>query len=164
MLNSFQASFPDKSFSVAIIPNNAFPPIDDNGQIITNQIPDANQPLLTLASQRFAGRLVVQFNYLMTGQGASVAVIQAAQNLGTQAAFQSNNYLGSSGGGAACGGTVVNPVSCTSESYLAELQAGIYPLTQTNILRALYIEVFPANVIAFTNAIWQAHAELFTPP
>jgi len=78
IISSFQASFPDKSFSVAIIPNNAFPPIDNNSQLITNRIPDATQPLLGLAAQKFAGHLVVQFNFLMTGSNASAEVIQAA--------------------------------------------------------------------------------------
>jgi hypothetical protein len=31
-------------------------------------------------------------------------------------------------------------------------------------LRSQYLEVFPANVLALTNAIWQAHAELFDVP
>jgi len=43
------------------------------------------------------------------------------------------------------------------------LEEGIYPLGQSNSLRSQYIEVFPANVTAFTNAIWQAHLELLAP-
>jgi hypothetical protein len=156
--------FPDKSFSVAIIPNNAFPAIDDSGQIITGNVPDANQPLLALAAQKLAGRLVVQFNFLMTGSDANPAVVQAAQSYGTLMAFQSNNYFGSTGGGAACGGDVTNAVVCSNDTYLAELEEGIYPLTTTHQLRSQYIEVFPANVLALSNAIWQAHLELVTPP
>ena len=164
ILSSFQTYFPDKSFSVAIIPQNAFPAIDDNGQIITGKVPDANQPLLALAAQMLAGRLVVQFNFLMTGSNASPAVVQAAQSYGTLTAYQSNNYFGSTGGGAACGGDVVSPVVCSNDTYLSELEEGIYPLTTTNQLRSQYLEVFPANVLALTNAIWQAHRELVTPP
>jgi hypothetical protein len=55
-------------------------------------------------------------------------------------------------------------VVCSNDTYLAELEEGIYPLTTTNQLRSQYIEVFPANVLALTNAIWQAHRELVTPP
>jgi Beta-galactosidase len=164
ILSAFQTHFPDKNFSVAIIPQNAFPAIDDNGQIITTNIPDANQPLLGLAAQKLVGRLVVQFNFLMTGSNASPAVVQAALSYGTLTAFQSNNYFGSTGGGAACGGNVVSPLVCSNDTYLAELEEGIYPLTPTNQLRSQYIEVFPANVLALTNAIWQAHLELVTPP
>jgi len=164
ILSSFQNYFPDKSFSVAIIPNNAFPAIDDNGQIITNNIPDADQPLLALAAQELPGRLVVQFNFLMTSTTASVSVPQSVQAYGTLAAYQSNNYFGSTNGGAACGGNAASPVACADDTYLAELQEGIYPLAPTNSLRSQYIEVFPTNVIAFTNATWQAHLELIGDP
>ncbi len=166
IVSFFQQNFPDKCFSIAIIPDvtNSFPPIDNNGQLITNNIPDPNQPLLLLAGQQFAGQLVVQFNFLMTGQTASQAVVQSAQSYGTLAAYQSNNYYGSSGGGAACGGTPSSPVQCSNDTYLAELQEGIYPLRQMNSLRSQYIEVFPADVLLFTNAIWQAHSELFGAP
>ena len=44
--SSFERSFPDKAFSVAIIPQNAFPPIAEDGSIIRGTPPDANQPLL----------------------------------------------------------------------------------------------------------------------
>ena len=111
---SFQKSFPDKSFSVAIIPQNAFPPIAEDGSVIRGTVPDQNWPLLSLASQKFPGRLVVQVNYLMPCEAPSPTVIEAAQALGTLAAFQSNNYLGSSGQGAACSGPVTNPTPCTA--------------------------------------------------
>lgn len=163
IVDSFQASFPDKSFSVAIIPTNAFPSINNNGQI-TNNLPDPNQPLLAFAAQKLVGRLVVQYNFLMTSNPADPSVIQSARQYGTLVAYQSNNYYGSTGGGAACGGTITNPVLCTDATYLNELDEGIYPLTSTNALRAQYIEAFPTNAIVFTNAIWQAHEELFAPP
>jgi hypothetical protein len=160
IVSSFETYFPDKPFSVAIIPNNAFPPIDNETNLVSGSGGDANQPLLALAARELPGRLVVQFNFLMTGNAANPAVTTAAQNYGTLSAYQSNNYYGSSGGGAACGGTPANPVACTETSYLAELEEGIYPLNRTSSLRSQYIEVFPANVVEFTNAIWQAHLEL----
>ena len=164
VLSSFQKYFPDKTFCVAIIPKNGFPPIDDNGQIITQNIPDPNLPLLAYAGQNLPGRLVVQFNSLVNGSSAISAVPEAAQSYGTLAAYQSNDWLGSSNGGAACGGDAANPVLCANDAdYLSELNEGIYPLTPTNSLRSQYIEVFPANVIVYTNAIWQAHVELFAP-
>jgi hypothetical protein len=43
---------------------------------------------------------------------------------------------------------------------LTLLRTGIYPLGQSNNLRAQYIEVFPANAIAFPDDIQQAHFEL----
>lgn len=160
---SFLRSFPDKSFSVAIIPQNAFPAIAEDGTVIKGTPPDPNQPLLSLASRKFPSHLVVQFNFLMPGEAASTAVTQAAQNLGTMAAFQTNNYFGSTGQGAACSEPVTNPTPCTNATFLTMLQSGIYPLGQTNGLRSQYIEVFPANANAFPDAIWQGHLALTTP-
>ena len=164
LLSSFQTYFPDKLFSVAIIPDNPFPPIDSNTNLVSGSKTAENAPLLALAGQELAGRLVVQFNFLMTGTNANPAVPAAAQAYGTLTAYQSNNYYGPEGGGAACGGDAANPVPCTNDTYLAELQEGIYPLGLTNGLRSQYLEVFPANVIAFSNAIWEAHQALFAPP
>jgi hypothetical protein len=161
---SFRKSFPDKFFSVAIISQNAFPRIAEDGSVIEGTVPDQNQPLLALASRKFPGHLVVQANFLMPGEAAAPAVSQAAQTLGTRAAFQTNNYFGSSGQGAACSKPVTNPTPCTSATYLALLQTGIYPLGQDDPLRALYIEVFPANANAFHDDILQAHRALVLGP
>ncbi len=163
-MSAFQTYFPDKPLSVALIPNNAFPSIDNNTNLITNPISDANQPLLALAGQELPGRLVVQYNFLMTSNAADPAVPAAAQSYGALTAYQSNNYYGQSGGGAACGGTPANPQPCADSTYLEELREGIYPLGRTNSLRSQYLEAFPTNALAFTNAIWQAHQELFSPP
>ena len=162
--NSFLKSFPDKSFSVAIIPQNAFPAIGEDGSMIKGTPPDQNQPLLSLASHKLPARLIVQFNFLMPGEAASSTVIQAAQTLGTMAAFQTNNYFGSTGQGAACSEPVTNPTPCTDLTFLALLQTGIYPLGQGNALRAQYIEVFPANANAFPGDILAAHDELTLVP
>jgi hypothetical protein len=167
IITSFKTNFPDKAFCVAIIPNPPqvpFPPIDENGQLITNNLPDQNQPLLQLASQMLPGRFVVQFNFLMTSNAAQPAVIEAASNYGSLPAFQVNNWLASSNAGSACGGTVTEPVPCDDTMYLQMLQEGIYPLGLSNSLRSQYIEVWETNANVFTNAIWQAHQQIFTPP
>jgi hypothetical protein len=162
--SSFLKSFPDKSFSVAIIPQSAFPRIADDGSVIVGTVPDQNLPLLSLAAGRFPGRLVVQFDFLMPGEAASSAVVQAAQTLGTLAAFQTNEYFGSTGQGAGCSEPVTNPAPCTAATFLAMLQTGIYPLGQVNPLRAQYIEVFAANAIAFPDDLVQAHNALYAGP
>ena len=168
ILTAFNTSFPDKSFCVAIIPNPPqvpFPPIDDSGNLITTNLPDQNQPLLQLAGRMLPGRLVVQFNFLMTSNAANPAVIAAAQNYGALTAYQVNNWFGSFGpSGSACGGTVISPMPCDDASYLEMMQQGIYPLGPTNPLRSQYIEVWATNAVTFANAIWQAHQELFAPP
>ena len=163
IVESFQKSFPDKAFSVSIIPANPFPAIDENGAVITANRPDANQPLLLSASQKLPGRLVVQFDFLMPGEPASPAVIQAAQTLGTMAAFQTNEYFGSTGQGAACSEPVTNPAPCTASTFLELLETGVYPAGSNNALRAQYIEVFHANATAFPADILKAHAELAPP-
>lgn len=157
---SFKKSFPDKALSIAIIPSNAFPAIAEDGTLIKGTPPDANAPLLSLASQKFPGRLVVQFNFLMPGEAASPAVIASAQTYGTLPAFQTNEYLGSTGQGAACSEPVTNPTPCTAQTFLALLQTGVYPLGTSNPMRAEYIEVFHANATAFQGDILQAHDEL----
>ncbi len=157
---SFKKSFPDKALSIAIIPSNAFPAIAEDGSQIKGTPPDANAPLLALASQKFPGRVVVQFNFLMPGEAAAPAVISSAQTYGTLPAFQTNEYLGSTGQGAACSEPVTNPTPCTAQTFLALLQTGIYPLGTANPMRAMYIEVFHANADAFQGDILQAHDEL----
>jgi hypothetical protein len=158
--SSFKKSFPDKALSIAIIPNNAFPAIAEDGSVIKGTPPDANAPLLSLAGQKFPGRVVVQFNFLMPGEAASSAVTTAAQTYVMLPAFQTNEYLGSTGGGAACSEPVTNPTPCTAQTFLALLETGIYPLGRSNPMRAAYIEVFHANATAFQGDILQAHDEL----
>jgi Beta-galactosidase len=163
ILGSFQKSFPDKDFSVSLIPTNpAFPPIAEDGSLITGPRPDLTQMLLASASQKFPHHLVVQFDFLMPGEPVQPEVISSAQTLGTLAAFQTNEYLG--GQGAACSEPVTNPTPCTASTYLQLLETGIYPLGIGNSLRAQYIEVFHANASAFPADILQAHMELFANP
>ena len=94
LLSSFQTNFPDKLFSVAIIPDNPFPPIDNTTNIFSGSKTDENWPLLALVGQELPGRLVVQFNFLMTGSNANRAVSASAQAYGTLTTYQSNNYYG----------------------------------------------------------------------
>jgi hypothetical protein len=160
---SFNKSFPNRSFSLAIIPTNPFPAIDESGAVIKGTPPDENAPLLQFASQKLPGRLVVMLDFLMPGEIASPAVVQAAQTLGTMAAFQTNEYFGQTGQGAACSEPVTNPTPCTASTFLDMLHTGIYPLGKSNPLRAQFIEVFQANANAFPDDLMQAHFELEPP-
>ena len=159
ILVSFQTHFPDKSFSVAIIALtniNAFPPIDDNGVITNISAVDQNAPLLALASQMFRGRLVIQNNSLYPDRAAMPQTVNSSLTLGTLIAFQTNEN--GPGASADCDG------NCQDTNYLTMLETGIHPTTNNPGLQAQYIEVFAADALAFTNAIWQAHQELFAPP
>ena len=163
IVGDFQKNFPGKSFAVSLIPTAmAFPPIADNGTIITGALPNLTQSLMGQAAQILPGKLVVQFDFLMPGEQASVEVTQAAQNFGTMAAFQTNEYENQLGAG--CSEPVTNPTPCTSATFLQMLEVGIYPLGQSNPLRAQYIEVFHANVSAFPDAILQGHNLLVPGP
>lgn len=84
-----------------------FPPINDGGNLILTNLPDQNAPLLELAGQMLAGRLVIQFNFLMTSNAANPAISQAAQSYGSLLAFQVNNWFAAIVGtdGSAYGGT-----------------------------------------------------------
>jgi len=137
--------------------------IAEDGTIVKSNPPDQNQPLLTLARQKWPARLGIQFNFLMPGEAASPYVIQNAQTLGTMAAFQTNNYFGSTGQGAACSEPVTNPTPCTASTFLTLLETGIYPLGKTNAMRSQYIEVFPASAIAFPASILTGHDEVTSP-
>ncbi len=157
--SAFKKSFPDKTFSVAIIAvSNPFPAIAENGTVIKDSVPNQNFPLLTLAAGKFPGHLVIQNNTLYPGVPAEMETIQSAESLKTMIAFQTNEEI--KGLGAACGGRG-ETTPCTDSTYLAELQTGIYPLGRSNPLRAEYIEVFALNVNASPAAILQAHNELF---
>ncbi len=158
---SFMKSFPDKSFAVSIIPNDAFPGIAEDGSLITGHVGDEDEPLILSASQQLPGRLVVQFDFLMPGEAAATVVTGAAQNYGTLAAFQTNEYLG--GQGAGCSEPITSTIPCTASTYMELLDTGIYPLGQTNPLRAQYIEAFHDNAAAFPADILQAHFELLPP-
>ena len=161
VLGSFQKSFPDKSFTVSIIPNDAFPGIAEDGSAITGHVGDENEPLLMAASQQLPGRLVAQFDFLMPGEAASTEVTSAAQNYGTFAAFQTNEYMGPQGAG--CSEPITSTLPCTAATFTQMLETGIYPLGQSNSLRAQYIEVFHDNASSFPADVLQAHFELVPP-
>jgi hypothetical protein len=210
--DSFAAHFPGKTFNVPIIPDDTgqgqfpFPEIGDDGCVYTQvvrpgpawsvppaipgdtctnaaDVPDQNRPLLELASRKFPGRLVVEFENLDTRNPASPTVVDAALDLGTMTGFMTNNYLAAQGGiGAACSGGFVLPQRCPdSSAYLALLDIGIYPqvpvwngqpFDRSTSLRSQYIEVLAPDVIppecspatqpacGYPSAIAQAHARL----
>ena len=163
--SSLKKSFPDKYFSVAIIAStHPFPQIAEDGSIINFTDGKAlsvaqNLPLLTLASQKFAGRMIIQNDTLYPGVTVPDQTVQSSQSLGTLVAFQTNLDFGPSGG-ASCGPSIQQTVVCTDATFLSELETGIDPLGKSNPLRAQYIEVFAANVDALPNSVLQAHYEL----
>ena len=168
LTSSFKKYFPDKYFAVAIIAStHPFPQIAEDGSILkfTNGAAlsvTQNLPLLTLASQKLAGQLIIQNNTLYPDTPVPDQTVQSGQTLGTLTAFQTNLDFGSSGG-ASCGPSIQQTAPCTDATFLDELETGIYPLGKSNSLRAQYIEVFAPNVNALPATILTAHYELAPP-
>jgi uncharacterized protein (TIGR03437 family) len=161
VVGCFLKSFPDKSFAVSIIPNDAFPGIDQNGQPITGTIGDENDPLIQAAAKQLPGRLVVQFDFLMPGDAAAQQVVDDAGKFGTLMAFQTNEYLGLNGAG--CAEPITVTVPCTDATFLQMLEEGVHPRTTSSPLRSQYIEVFKANAISFPDDILTTHLQLLPP-
>lgn len=190
LTDSFQRYFPDKYFGVDIIPiasgaekiEYPFPAIDENGCVYqppwptnprdpnyvpgtcinTAAVPDQNEPLLKLASEKFAGRLSVSYTNLDIQYLANSYPVYAARTWGTAIGYQVNDYDDFQR--SACSGSFLKPGPCDSATYLKLLEVGIYPLGQDHSLRALYIEVLPPDVLSFPHAIQQAHNELYAQP
>lgn len=181
----FAANFPDKIFTLPIIPSASgsstreypFPAIDDNGcayqppwpsgtsvscidgassPAAFPPVPDQNAALLTLASHKFPGRLIVAYQNLDLRAPAQPYIAYAAQTWGTMAGFQTNDYIGPFQR-AACSVVSGQFGACDSTTYLSLLELGIHPAPG---LSAQYIEVLPPDAIAFPTAILRAHQEL----
>ena len=168
LTSSFKKTFPDKYFAVAIIAStHPFPQIAEDGSIIkfssgATLSVTQNLPLLTLASQKLAGQLIIQNDTLYPDNPVPDQTVQSGQTLGTLTAFQTNLDFGPSGG-ASCGPNIQQTAPCTDPLFLDELETGIYPLGKSNPLRAQYIEVFAPNVNALPATILTAHYELAPP-
>ena len=104
------------------------------------------------------------------------ATIMDAQKAHAMLAWQTNEWLGipaatgpvgtpSSSGGAACGGTRSQPITCTASTFARMLTSGIYPngTSGQDPLQAQYLELFPANISQFPQIVMQSH-DLLIPP
>ncbi|MGO8858405.1 MAG: hypothetical protein ACLQO1_22255 [Steroidobacteraceae bacterium] len=87
-------AFPDKILSVAVIHRDAFPPIDNSGQIYTTiPVPDAlTSRILETAVPVYRDRLLVQWNALW--QGGPPTEVAAAGNKGARIGWQMNGFKG----------------------------------------------------------------------
>lgn len=84
----YEAEFPDKPFSLAIIPDpRGFPPINEAGEVIDKTVVDTTRRIVQMAAKRFGRRLVVQFNAL-SGTGGTPKIVDEANDLGACIAYQ----------------------------------------------------------------------------
>jgi len=173
MLTASQRAFPDKTFNLALITDNGFPAFLPNGTPVSSPAAAVQQASLVIVTnlaqitaQQFPGQLVIQSNGLEDQGLLDTTTIQLAQQNGTLLAWQTNESELQTGG-AACGGTRAMPMVCTSDAdYFNLLKLGIFPegSSGTNPVMAQYLELLPPNVIAFPNAVLQAHNILLPGP
>ena len=172
MLTASLRAFPDKFFNVALITGNGFPAFMPDGTPVLSPpaTPAAVQQasavvvsnLVQLAAQQLQGQLVLQSNGLVNLAQLDTTTVSLALANGTLLAWQTNEWE-LQGGGAACGGSRGSPVTCQSEGeFQTLLMTGIYPQgsSDTNPLKASYLELFAPNVLAFPTAVLKAHHTL----
>jgi hypothetical protein len=169
---SFHRSFPDKLINLPIIVMGAFPPIGEDGRPIprfkavglNNKLLD---DLVRTATQALPGHLVLQDCFLIGDMPADQRTMNLARANGLPIAWQTNIWFGKIGKGAACGGQgnsflekLQHPIACNERSFLNLLHNGMYPQGGSGPSQnALFIEVFPSDVVDFPGAIKAAHDE-----
>ena len=169
---SFQRSFPDKLLTLPIIVMGALPPIGEDGRPIprfkaiklNNKLLD---DLVRTATQALPGHLVLQDCFLIGDLPADQRTVNLARANSLPIAWQTNIWFGKIGKGAACGGQgnsflekLQHPIACNEKSFLNLLHNGMYPKSGSGLSQnALFIEVFPSDVIDFPGAIKAAHDE-----
>jgi hypothetical protein len=172
MLTASANAFPDKFFNVALITANGFPAFMPDGTPVYSppaQVQTASNTIVSTlingAGQRLPGQLVVQANGLVGSGPPDPITISMSQAAGALLAWQTNEWELQEGG-AACGGTRESPEACDEASFSAMLTTGIYPQgsSGTKPLKAQYLELFAPNIIAFPDAVLQAHNTLADEP
>jgi hypothetical protein len=172
MLTATRRAFPDKFFNLALITEDGFPAFLPDGAPVY-QPPATVQrysnvmvtKLVEIAAESLPAQLVVQSNGLVNAQQLDTITIHLSQSNGALLAWQTNEWE-LQDGGAACGGTRQSPVKCqTSADFLAMLMTGVNPpnSTGTTPAKASYLELFAPNIIAFPDAVLQAHNALLSP-
>jgi hypothetical protein len=169
---SFQRSFPDKLVTLPIIVMGALPPIGEDGRPIPRfEAIELNNKLLDdlvrTAAQALPGHLVLQDCFLIGDMPADQRTVNLARANSLPTSWQTNIWFGKIGKGAACGGQgdsflekLQHPIACNEKSFLNLLHNGMYPQGGPGPSQnALFIEVFPSDVVDFPGAIKAAHDE-----
>lgn len=165
---AFAKIFPAAPVTLALIPGRGFPPIDESQHVVTGRAikavnDDLLQSLVGAAAKPLSGRLILQHDFLISGQPADATVVDLARQHRAYLAWQTNLWRGNMKQGAACGGQALKGTACSDDQYLALLQTGIRPAGGNGpSAQGLYIEVFAYDALAHRAAIAQAHAALTT--
>ncbi len=123
--------------------------------------------LVRTAAQTLRSHFALQDCFLIADLPADERTVGLARSNGVGVAWQTNIWFGKYGKGAACGGRgagfmekLRNPIACDEQTFLQILHQGMYPQGGAGpSANGLFIEVFPSDVVAFPEAIKQAHDE-----
>jgi hypothetical protein len=165
---SFGHAFADVPVVVALIPQGAFPPIDERGRLVRGRAKETLgesvlAAMVSSGARRLPDHFILQHDFLVTDLPAEPTVMTLARAHDLPVAWQTNLWLGREGKGAACGGTVAHGTVCSDEQYLELLERGIHPAGGTGKnAQGLFIEVFLYDVVAHPTVIAKAHAELIS--
>lgn len=143
MAKGVARAFPDKIIAQDTLENNDFPDIGDSGSVKREIVDDG--------IARLKGRFAVQWNGLTATGRIANSVVEAGRR-GAIIGWQTNAFRGLNGAGCNADRLAV-AATCSSKDYAAILARGI-------ALGGAYIEVWPADVAAFPDAIRDAENRL----
>ncbi len=163
---SWKRAFPDVWKVFPLIPRGSFPPLSEDGRlamgrsanvVVRRELGD----IIAAAESVSRGHFIIQMDWLIADKPVRPRVMEFARRFSTPVAWQTNFYLNREGKAAACGGQFGNPVRCDNASFLRLLHSGMHPKGASGPnARGAFIEVFPPDVIEFSQAIARAHDEM----
>src|SRR3972149_8359541 len=112
---SVNTAFPDKLLSIGILDNNAFPPIDNNGQQVTESSPsyvDVTNEIINAGLSLYPGQFAVQWNGLNSVSLSPTGLTAASE--GAIPGWQANPWLSTGTGDGTNYATPVTPTHGTS--------------------------------------------------
>jgi Ca2+-binding RTX toxin-like protein len=142
------SAFSDKVLGIEVLNSNAFPRIDNDGQLVAKTSPtyvDVTQEIVSAGLEMFEGRFLVQYDGL--GENNVSPVVSGAADSGAIAGYQTNHWTKS---GAGDGLNNASAEALSQQGFQDILEAGISS-------GARYIEVWANDAVRFPDAI--AHAQ-----
>jgi hypothetical protein len=145
---SVNAAFPNKVLGMEVLDGNAFPPINDQGQVVTATDPtyvDVTQQIVNAGLASYGGRFEVQWDGLNSAFLSDVVL--AAEQQGAIGGWQTNHWLSN---GAGFGSSFSTATAPTQSQYQQILDFGIQQGA------GQYIEIWPADLQQFPQAVGEA--------
>jgi hypothetical protein len=148
LATSVNAAFPDKVLGTEVLDGSAFPPINNQGQIVTPSDPsyvDVTQQIINAGLASYAGRYEVQWDGLNSSFLSHVVL--GAEQQGAIGGWQTNHWLTSGAGFGSSFSTAMTP---TQSQYQQILDFGARQGA------GQYIEIWPSDLQQFPNAVAEA--------